>query len=96
MSILKRSWDLEIVACGALGVCRFDDLQKHLGISRKVLSERLKVLTEADVLERCQYQAAPDRFEYLLTDKGRDLLPIHVAIMEWHVRWRQRAGDSSE
>jgi hypothetical protein len=44
LSILKRSWDLEIVACGALGVCRFDDLQKHLGISRKVLSERLKVL----------------------------------------------------
>jgi DNA-binding HxlR family transcriptional regulator len=94
--ILKHSWDLEIVACGALGACRFDGLRKHLGISRKVLSERLKVLTEAEILKRRQYQNAPDRFEYLLTDKGRDLLPVHVAIMEWHERWQPDAGESNE
>jgi DNA-binding HxlR family transcriptional regulator len=79
-----------------LGVCRFDDLQKHLGISGKVLSERLKVLTEVEILERRQYQTRPDRFEYLLTDKGRDFLPIHLAIMEWHERRQQCAGDSNE
>jgi DNA-binding HxlR family transcriptional regulator len=66
--------------------------KKHLGISRKVLSESLKVLAEVEILERRQYQTRPDRFEYLLTDKGRDLLPIHLAIMEWHERWQQCAG----
>lgn len=89
MNIFKRSWDLEIVAQGALGVCRFDDFQRHLGISRKVLSERLKWLTGAEILERRKYQSAPDRYEYLLTDKGRDLLPILAAMMQWEERWEQ-------
>lgn len=89
MNVFKRSWDLEIVAQGALGVCRFDDFQRHLGISRKVLSERLKRLTDADILERRKYQSAPERYEYLLTDKGRDLLPILAAMMQWEERWEQ-------
>ena len=89
MNILKRSWDLEIVAEGALGVCRFEDFHRHLGISRKVLSERLKRLTSAEILERRKYQGAPDRYEYLLTDKGRDLLPILAAIARWEERWTQ-------
>jgi DNA-binding HxlR family transcriptional regulator len=89
VNIFKRSWDLEIVAQGALGVCRFDDFQRHLGISRKVLSERLNWLTSAEILERRKYQSAPDRYEYLLTDKGRDLLPILAAMMQWEERWER-------
>ena len=89
MDIFKRSWDLEIVAQGARGVCRFDDFQRHLGISRKVLSERLKSLITAEILVRSQYQRSPDRYEYLLTDKGRDLLPILVSMAEWEERWQQ-------
>ncbi|RNM12091.1 winged helix-turn-helix transcriptional regulator [Nocardioides pocheonensis] len=89
MNILKRSWDLEIVAQGALGVCRFEDFQRHLGISRKVLSERLKWLTSAEIVERRKYQSAPDRYEYVLTDKGRDLLPILAAMMQWEERWER-------
>jgi DNA-binding HxlR family transcriptional regulator len=89
VNVFKRSWDLEIVAQGALGVCRFDDFQRHLGISRKVLSERLNWLTSAEILERRKYQSAPDRYEYLLTDKGRDLLPILAAMMQWEERWER-------
>lgn len=87
MNILKSSWDLEIVAQGALGVSRFDDFQRKLGISRKVLSERLKWLVVAEILERRKYQGAPDRYEYLLTDKGLELLPIYAAITRWRERW---------
>jgi DNA-binding HxlR family transcriptional regulator len=87
VDVFKRLWNLDIVAVAALGVCRFDDLQRQLGISRKVLSERLKWLTRAEVLERRKYQCAPDRYEYVLTDKGRDLLPILTAMKQWQERW---------
>jgi len=87
LNLFRRSWDLEIVALGARGVCRFDDFQRHLGISRKVLSERLRWLTGAEILERRKYQSAPDRYEYLLTDKARDLLPILEAMTQWEERW---------
>ncbi len=89
MDIFKRSWDLEIVAQGARGVCRFDDFQRHLGISRRVFSERLKSPTGAEILARHQYQSSPDRYEYLLTDKGRDLLPLLVAMVQREKRWQQ-------
>ena len=87
MKIFRRPWDLDIVAQAALGICRFDDFQRQLGISRKVLSERLKCLTGAEILARTKYQNAPDRYEYLLTDKGRDLLPILAAMKMWSERW---------
>ena len=89
MNILKSSWDLEIVAQGALGVSRFDDFMRQLGISRKVLSERLKWLITAEILERRKYQDSPERYEYLLTAKGRDLLPVHAAMLEWRERWER-------
>ena len=87
MNVLRRSWDLEIVAQAALGVCRFDDFQRNLRISRKVLSQRLKWLVGAEILERRKYQSAPERYEYLLTDKGRELLPILAAMTQWEKRW---------
>lgn len=95
MNLLRRSWDLEIVALAACGVCRFNEIQRRLGISRKVLSERLKSLTGAEVLERRKYRRAPDRFEYLLTRKGRDLLPILEAMMRWEARWEGGAAEAS-
>ena len=89
MRVLRSSWDLGIVALGARGVCRFDDLQRQLGISRKVLAERLKELVAEEVLDRRKYQDLPERHEYLLTAKGRDLLPIHAALMAWRERWER-------
>jgi DNA-binding HxlR family transcriptional regulator len=87
VDVFQRSWNLDIVAAGARGVCRFDDFQQQLGISRKVLAERLKWLTGAEILVRSKYRSAPDRYEYLLTDKGRDLLPILTAMKQWEERW---------
>ncbi len=66
-----------------VGIDRFDRIQADLGISRKVLTERLKWLVESGVLERRQYQDRPPRDEYVLTDKGTelvDLLMVMVAV----------------
>jgi DNA-binding HxlR family transcriptional regulator len=66
-----------------LGVRRFDALQKDLGVARNVLQARLTRLIEHGVVERCQYQQRPPRYEYMLTEKGLDLWPTVVALLQW-------------
>jgi DNA-binding HxlR family transcriptional regulator len=70
-----------------LGVTRFDDIQRDLGIARNVLADRLDALVDNEVLERRAYQERPVRHEYVLTDKGRDLQSVLLAIMAWGDRW---------
>ena len=88
LNLFKSPWDPELIAQCWLGVCRFDDFQERLGISRQVLAQRLKELVAERILVREQYQSRPDRYEYRLTEKGSDLLPVFVAMMEWSERWR--------
>ena len=89
LDVFKSPWDLELIAQSWQGVCRFDDFQARLGISRKVLAQRLKDLVPREgVLVREKYQSRPDRHEYRLTNKGRDLAPVLVAMMTWSERWR--------
>lgn len=68
-------------------VRRFDDFQSRLGISRSVLARTLKSLVEEGILERRLYQERPDRYEYLLTESGRDLYPVFLAMKTWGDRW---------
>lgn len=70
-----------------LGTTRFDDIQKALSIGRNVLTERLRRLVDENVLERRKYQDGPVRYEYLLTEKGRDFYPVILAIVRWGDRW---------
>ena len=67
------------------GPARFDGLQRSLGISPDVLSSRLRRLVEEGVLVRRPYSER--RQEYLATDKGRELLPVLVALAAWGRRW---------
>ncbi|MDZ7676669.1 MAG: helix-turn-helix domain-containing protein [Acidimicrobiales bacterium] len=69
------------------GVRRFDDLVADLRISRGVLTDRLSTLLDHGVVKRHRYQQRPDRFEYRLTAKGRDLFPVLVALMHWGDTW---------
>jgi DNA-binding HxlR family transcriptional regulator len=66
-----------------LGVRRFDDFQRSLGVARNVLQSRLERLVEQGVLERRLYSERPPRHEYVLTEKGVDLWPVIVALMKW-------------
>ena len=92
LEILGEWWTLLIVRDAFLGVRRFDDFQRDLGISRNILSERLGTLVEHDILERRQYQDHPERFEYRLTEKGLDLYPVIVSLLRWGDRWESPDG----
>jgi len=80
-------WTLLIVRDAFLGLRRFDDFQRSLGLTRHLLSERLRKLEEHGVLERVAYQERPARFEYRLTEKGLDLYPILLSLVRWGDRW---------
>ena len=75
------------------GVCRFDDMQRRTGMPRQVLSQRLARLVAEGLLRKVRYQESGQRSrdEYRLTDKGLDLYPVLVALMEWGDRY---AGDA--
>ena len=66
---------------------RFDEMADNLKIARHVLTQRLQRLVEEGVLEKVAYQERPERFEYRLTDKGRDLWPVLMALMQFGDRY---------
>jgi DNA-binding HxlR family transcriptional regulator len=80
-------WSLLIIRDAFYGVRRFDDFQKGLGVARNVLTDRLQKLVDRGVLERRQYEERPPRFEYRLTESGRDLVGVVLVMMRWGDRW---------
>ncbi|MFD8637392.1 winged helix-turn-helix transcriptional regulator [Streptomyces sp. NPDC059533] len=93
LEVVGDWWTLLIVRDTARGLHRFDELQRELGMSRKVLAERLKLLVEAGVLTREPYQERPVRHEYRLTPRGRGLLPVLVALQDWGDAWILGEGE---
>jgi DNA-binding HxlR family transcriptional regulator len=83
LELIGERWTILIVRDAFLGVRRFDDLQRSLGIARNVLQNRLERLVEHGILERVRYQERPERFEYRLTEKGIDLWPVLVSLISW-------------
>jgi DNA-binding HxlR family transcriptional regulator len=80
-------WSLLIIRDAFYGVRRFDDFQRDLGVARNVLSDRLTKLVAKGVLERRRYEDRPPRFEYRLTDRGRDLIGVVLVMMRWGDKW---------
>ena len=76
-------WTMLVVRDAFMGVRRFDDFQRNLGMARNVLADRLARLVDEGVLEKRLYRERPQRFEYRLTEKGRDLFPVLVALLRW-------------
>ena len=92
LEVVGEWWTLLIVRDAFLGVTRFEDWQRRLGIARNVLASRLDGLVVAGILERREYQAAPRREEYVLTAKGRDLGPVLAALRSWGDRYSPTPG----
>ncbi len=69
-------WSMLILRDAGFGSTRFDQFQESLGIAPNMLSRRLESLLEAGMLERRAYSERPVRYEYLLTDRGRDFHPV--------------------
>lgn len=76
-------WSMLVLRDVERGLARYEQLRTSLGIAPNILSRRLAALTEAGLLEKRRYSQRPPRDEYLLTDAGRDFLPILLAIGAW-------------
>ncbi len=87
LDVIGEWWTMLIMRDAFKGVTRFEDFHRNLGIARTVLSTRLDRLVEAGIFTRRQYSDHPPRSEYLLTEKGRDLFPVLVTLMQWGDRW---------
>ncbi|MCX4817456.1 winged helix-turn-helix transcriptional regulator [Streptomyces sp. NBC_01239] len=85
--VLGDWWNVLVLREIARGHVRFDALAAEIGLSRNVLTERLGRLVAHGVLRRSLYQRRPVRYEYVLTDAGRALLPLLVAMQDWGDRW---------
>jgi DNA-binding HxlR family transcriptional regulator len=85
LELLGEKWTLLIVRDALNGVRRFDDFRRHMGLSEAVLADRLRKLSEAGVLEARAYQepGRRERHEYRVTAKGRELVPVMVALKQW-------------
>jgi DNA-binding HxlR family transcriptional regulator len=76
-------WSLLILRDAFHGLRRFDEFERSLGISPNSLTRRLAALVDAGLLRRSSYQDGPARFEYVLTDSGRDFLPVLLTLRNW-------------
>ncbi len=83
LSVLGDRWTMLIIRNAFMGIRRFDDFQQNLGVTRHVLSDRLKRLVEEGILTKVAYVERQERFEYRLTQKGLDLYPILLAMTHW-------------
>jgi DNA-binding HxlR family transcriptional regulator len=88
LEVVGERWTLLIVRDAFLGLRRFDEFQERLGIARNVLADRLNRLVDEGILERVPYSERPERFEYQLTRKGRDLVPALVSLGQWGDKYR--------
>ena len=86
LDVIGEPWSPLILRDVWVGFTRFDQIQADLGISRKVLTERLNHLVEHGVLERRPYDRRP-RYEYVLTDKGTELLDMLMVMVGWADKW---------
>jgi DNA-binding HxlR family transcriptional regulator len=83
LSVLGERWTLIVLTELFLGRTRFDEIQEERGIASNILSQRLATLVDEGIAERRRYSEHPERFEYHLTDKGRELLPLQLALLDW-------------
>lgn len=92
LDIVGEWWTLLIIRNLMFGQHRFEAIQSDLGIARNILSDRLSTLVDRGIVERIKYQDHPERYEYRLTEAGRDLFQVITALMAWGDKWAAPDG----
>lgn len=93
LEVIGEWWTFLIIRDAFMGVTRFDDFAKRLGIARNVLTARLDTLVEADVMTRVPYEEGTrPRYDYRLTDKGKALWPVLTTLRQWGDEWMLGKG----
>src|SRR3954468_24626422 len=83
LDVVGEKWSLLVIRELFLGVRRFNDIAANTGAPRDILTSRLRRLEELGVVERREYSARPPRYEYRLTQAGKDLRPVMWALKQW-------------
>jgi DNA-binding HxlR family transcriptional regulator len=91
LALVGDRWTLLVLRDAFLGARRFGQF-RAVGLTRHRLADRLRRLVAAGVFDRVPYRERPPRFEYRLTDKGRDLYPVVVSLTRWGDRWMAGAA----
>ena len=92
LEVVGERWSLLIIRDALFaGSTRFNDWLR-LGIATNILQSRLDGLVEVGIMEHGATSRNPDHYEYLLTEKGRDLAPVIITLTEWGDRWSAPAG----
>jgi DNA-binding HxlR family transcriptional regulator len=93
LELVGERWSLLIVRNALFaGSTRYNDFRNRLGIATNILKTRLDALVDAGIMERRGYSHNPELYEYLLTDKGREFVPVLLALTEWGDRWAAPEG----
>ena len=92
LEVVGEWWTPLVLREVFFGRRRFDEILRDLGISRNILTDRLATLVEHGILEKEPYQEGPVRYEYRLTEKGRDLFQVLVALQNWGDKWESPDG----
>jgi DNA-binding HxlR family transcriptional regulator len=92
LELVGERWSILVLRDVFLGRRRFDEMQRDLGLARNVLAARLDRLVGEGILEKVPYQERPVRHEYRLTEKGLDLWPVIVELMQWGDRYAAPAA----
>jgi DNA-binding HxlR family transcriptional regulator len=87
LEVLGERWSLLAIREMGYGVHRFSQIAGFTGASRDILADRLRTLEGAGVVEKRQYSEHPPRFEYHLTEAGREVLPVIMALLQWGTKW---------
>jgi DNA-binding HxlR family transcriptional regulator len=86
LEVMGEPWSPLVLRDVWAGLTRFEQIQADLGISRKVLTERLHHLVERGVLQRRPYDQRP-RYEYVLTEQGAELVDVLMVMAGWGDKW---------
>jgi DNA-binding HxlR family transcriptional regulator len=87
LKVIGEKWSLLVIRELAFGVHRFDGIAANTGAPRDILTNRLRRLEAANVVERRQYQERPPRSGYHLTRAGHELRPVLLSLAQWGDRW---------
>jgi DNA-binding HxlR family transcriptional regulator len=87
LEVIGERWTMHVLREAFLGVRRFEDFRRNIGVARNILSDRLNTLVAEGILRRELYSEHPPRHEYRLTRKGIDLYGILIELMKWGNRW---------
>ncbi len=87
INLVGDRWTANVIALSFHRITRFDEFHKELPIATNILADRLKVLVNQGIFLKRPYRKAPIRYEYKLTDKGKDLYPYFLTLLQWGNKW---------